>query len=89
MKIKLNQNDNLTIETGSNDENWVTVASGKWESCLAVGFLKSNQYLEIRKKQELTNCFFFENKRAKKEFDFGWWSDAEIIFSLNEVKHNQ
>jgi hypothetical protein len=43
--------------------------------------------MEIRRKANQVKTFYFESKRHKKEFDFGYWEDAEVIFAFNEVIH--
>ena len=63
-------------------------------TCLAsqVGLRVTNwttrkQYIEIRKKDNQVAMFVFPKKGYKKEIDFGYWEDAEVVYSINEVEH--
>lgn len=90
MNLKLQSNESLRINTGHAGNNFIDVCAEKDQIALTVQALASMQYMEIRKKGGIIKTFYFENKHAKKSFDFGWWEeDAEVIFANNEVKHNK
>ena len=85
METKLNSTDRLRVTTGHTKNNYIDIECGQWELALEVSFLASKQYMEIRKKSGHICSFYFESKRHKKEYDFKWWEDAEVIFSNNDV----
>lgn len=85
METRLCSKQRLRIITGHSKNNWIDVESGEWEQALEVSFLASQQYLEIRKKEGQICSFYFESKRHKKYYDFGWWTDAEVVFANNDV----
>ena len=87
MEIRLFSQQNLRVTTNPNKRNWVDIRSGEWEQALEVSFLASQQYLEVRKKDGQICSFYFESKRHKKYYEFGWWKDAEVIFANNDVQH--
>ena len=87
MELRLNSEQRVRITTGSSKKNFIDITSGKWEQALSVSFLCSQTYFEVRKKEGQINSFYFESKRHKKDFDFGWWSDAEVLFANNDVRH--
>ena len=87
MDIRLNSKQRFRVVTGYSKNNWIDITCGDFEQSLEVSFLSSQQYLEIRKKEGQICSFYFESKRQKKDYDFGWWIDAEVVFSNNDVKH--
>jgi hypothetical protein len=87
MELKLYSKDKIRLITGSSNNNFIDCVSEHQEAALTVSFLPSQTYMEIRKKANQVKIFYFENKKHKKEFDFGYWEDAEVIFALNEVVH--
>lgn len=88
MELKLNSSENIRLITGSNKYgNFIDCSAEYQESALSVSFLCSQTYMEIRRKANQVKTFYFESKRHKKEFNFGYWEYAEIIFTFNEVKH--
>lgn len=86
MEIRPGSKQKLKITTGTTN-NWIDIRCGEWEQALEVSFLCAQQYLEIRKKAGYICSFYFQNKRQKKDYDFGWWEDAEVIFANNDVQH--
>ena len=87
MEIRLNSKQRVRVITGQSKNNFIDIKSGDWERALEVSFLTPNQYMEVRKKDNTICTFYFESKRHKKEYDFGWWKDAEVVFANNDVRH--
>jgi len=87
METRLFGKQKLRVTTNQSRNNWLDIRSGESEQALEVSFLTSQQYLEIRKKDGQICSFYFESKRHKKYYDFGWWKDAEVIFANNDVRH--
>lgn len=85
MNIKLYKDDNLRIYGDHNQNNFIDVKSVGYES-LSVDFFSSFVYIEIRKKESKLRVFTFNKKSHKKECDFGWWEDAEVVYALNNTK---
>ena len=85
MQVRLYSEQKIRVTTGHKENNYIDVESGKWEQALEVSFFTSQQYLEIRKKDGQICSFYFESKRHKKDYDFGWWQDAEVVFANNDV----
>ena len=88
MEINLNQNDRFRVKTNRLDncgENFIDINGLQWEAGIAVDMYPSFHYIEMRKKERGIRLFLFKNKGAKKDFDLGWWDDAEVIFALNEI----
>ena len=52
---------------------------------MAIDLHTAFQYIEVRRKDCQVRVFSFKKKSHKKECDFGWWSDAEVILAINEV----
>ena len=50
---------------------------------MAIDLFASFQYIEIRKKDEQVRVFTFKRKSDKKDCDFKWWGDAEVILAIN------
>ena len=87
MELRLNSEQRIRLTTGSSKKNFVDVTGEKFELALGVSFLCSQTYFEVRKKDGQMKSFYFESKRHKKDFDFEWWSDAEVLFANNDVRH--
>ena len=58
----------------------------KSEKGISVDFFTYEVYMEVRKKGNQIKTFYFPRKSVKKDFDFGWWEDAEVVYSNNEVE---
>ena len=88
MELHLNSEQRIRLTTGSGKKIFVDVTGEKWEQSLGISFLCSQVYFEVRKKDGQIKSFHFQSKRHKRYFDFEWWSDAEVVFSNNDVKHD-
>ena len=84
MNLKLYHGYKLRIVGDFEDQNFIDIEGVGYES-LAIGLFKSFHYIEIREKESMIRVFTFPKKSLKKECDFGWWADAEVVFSRNEI----
>ncbi len=89
MNIKLNSNEQIRIETSYTriDNNFINITS--LNDCIGLritNWSNIRQYTEIRKKDNQIAMFIFKKKRDKKYANLGWWEDAEVVYSCNEVK---
>jgi hypothetical protein len=84
MDLRIRQDDNLRIYSDYKQENFIDIYQVGYES-MAINLFAHFQYIEIRKKKDQLRVFTFTKKLMKKECDFGWWDDAEVVFSVNEV----
>ena len=84
MEIKLNHEDRFRVDGGYDGmSNFIDISKAGFSgicTTLFTGF----QYIEVRKKDGLLKIYTFPKKSHKKEYDFGTWTDAEVVFSLNE-----
>ena len=83
MDLRIRQDDNLRIYADHKQQNFIDVHQVGYEG-MAIDLFTSFQYIEIRKKNTQLRVFTFTKKSMKKECDFGWWDDAEVVFSINE-----
>jgi hypothetical protein len=51
---------------------------------MAIDLFGSFSYIEIRQKENKIRVFSFQKKSYKKECDFGWWEDAEVVYAMNK-----
>jgi len=71
-----------------NESNFIDVRSLDFELGLMItNYSLGRQYIELRRKDNQIALLLFSKKSHKKDVDLGYWSDADIIFSLNEVEH--
>ncbi len=82
MNLKLYQDENIRIET-PHSGIFTEVRYVGYET-LAVDLYGFQGYIEIRKRNDNIRVFHFPQKFYKKECDFGFWEDAEIVFSYNK-----
>ena len=85
-KLRLNSEERMRITADYKENNFIDVCGHKDELGMSIEFYPTMQYIEIRKKGGVCKQFMFEKKGHKKHYDFGYWEDAEVIFSLNEVR---
>ena len=85
--LKLNSGERMRITADHKEDNFIDVRGLKEDTGMSIEFYPTMQYIEIRKKGEVCKQFMFGKKGDKKYYDFGYWEDAEVIFSLNEVQH--
>ena len=88
MDIKLSQDDTFRIYADNKGNNFIDVLQFGYDA-MAVDMFTNFQYIEIRKKHDIIRVFSFKKKSHKKECDFGWWEDAEVVFSINEQTVNK
>ena len=87
MNIQLYNKEKVRVYQGS---DWLTSTfidvgcPDKSYKTLVADFYGFDNYIEIRKKENYVRVYQFQKKSYKKEFDFGWWKDAEVIFSYNK-----
>lgn len=87
MDINLHSTDKFRIST-ERGKNFIDVSGMEFEIGLSVSLFPTFNYIEIRKHGNDIEIFIFRNKIAKKYYDFGeYWKDAEIVYSLNKVRH--
>jgi len=85
-KIKLDQTDRIRIYGDWKEDLFIDINGHKDELGMSIDLYPTMQYIEIRKKGGVCKLFLFEKKGNKKYYDFGFWEDAEVIFSINDVK---
>lgn len=84
MEVKLQSKDTFRVNGDySNCCNFIDISKEGF-SGIGMCLFTSFQYIEIRKKKDMIKVFTFPKKSHKKEHDFGYWEDAEIVFTLNE-----
>jgi hypothetical protein len=81
MHVEINKSEKIRVETYSGP--FIDVTHVGYES-LAVDIYGFLGYVELRKKDKRLRLFQFPEKSYKKDCDFEWWEDAEIVFSYNE-----
>jgi len=80
MDLELFQKQRVRIKTGSGP-----FVDAEHTGFASLGFIFHGQcgYIEIRMKKGDHKVFQFPRKAHKKECDFGWWEDAEVVYSYN------
>jgi hypothetical protein len=81
MDIQLQGKESIRVKTYSGP--FIDIRHIDYES-LAVDLYAFQGYIELRQKDRQFRLFQFPKKSYKKDHDFGWWKDAEVIFSYNE-----
>ena len=84
MEINLQDSDRLRLHADFKQENFVNISKFGYEA-MAIDLHTAFQYIEVRCKDCQVRVFSFKKKSHKKECDFGWWADAEVILAINEV----
>jgi len=87
MEIRLNNKESIRLTVDHERNNFIDVSCEDYEMAGGITLFPSMQYVEIRKKGGYIKIFTFKKKSHKKEIDFGYWKDAEVIFAINEVIH--
>lgn len=85
--LRLYPTERIRITADYKDNSFIDVSGHKDELGMSIELYPTMQYIEIRKKGGVLRQFIFEKKGHKKYYDFGYWGDAEVIFSINEVHH--
>jgi hypothetical protein len=89
MDIKLGSEDNLRVDgTYSASSQFLDIKKEDY-CCLSVTAYTGFQYIEIRKKDGMLRMFTFFRKSDKKGFDFGVWTEADVVYSCNEQTMNK
>ena len=83
METRIRKDDRLRIVGDFKGNNFIDIRQVGYES-IAVDLHASFNYIEIRRKEQQIRVFTFPKKSLKKECDFGWWEDAEVVYSVNE-----
>lgn len=88
MDLKIQNKDRLRIHCDYKENNFIDIEQVGYES-MCIDMFPRFHYIEIRRKEHMVRTFVFPKKSYKKECDFGWWEDAEVILAINEVKINE
>ena len=84
MDIRLYNSESTRLTADHDGDNFVDVTSMSSDGDMSVGlYTLNNQYIEIRKKDNKLQLFKFKSKASKKYINFGYWQDAEVVFSFN------
>lgn len=87
MNIHLHSQERHRISTGSSggiSQTFMDIESGKDQYGISVEAYTMHR-LEIRKKANVIKLFAFPKDEYYKDYDFGWWSDADVIWTnLND-----
>lgn len=84
-KIKLDSEEIIRLSADVRNDVFIDVICHKNELGISIEFRPYSQYVEIREKNGVCRQFIFEKKGHKKYYDFGYWADAKVVFSINEV----
>ena len=68
----------LRIST-NNNRVFADASAAPFEECLTVEFYQQHR-LELREKLNVFKMFVFIKEQNVSEFDYGWWSDAIVIW---------
>ena len=90
MEIKLHSPDSLRVEATISGVtgNFIDLSTDGLTN-VAIDLYPSFYYIEIRQKDGFLKLFTFPKKSMKKCYDFGYWDDAEVVFSNNTQTHNK
>lgn len=86
MDIKLTPKERCRIHSSFSCDNFIDITSEN--HIISLEAYPRNHYIEIRKKEGYTRMYFFKKKSYKEGYDFGYWDDAEVVFALNNVRHD-
>lgn len=87
MELKLNNNDRFRVYADHDRHNFIDIKQENYDG-MSVDLYCSLQIIEMRKKENVIRIFLHHTKEQKEECDYGWWSDAEILFiSDSVIKH--
>jgi hypothetical protein len=89
MDLRLYSKQGVRVITHHSTRNFIDIKCLEAEIGLRVtNWTNTYQYIEIRKKQNQIAMFIFMKKSDKKHAKLEWWDDAEVVYSINEVKTN-
>ncbi|MCP4760786.1 MAG: hypothetical protein GY870_03325 [archaeon] len=85
MELKLHSEQHIRTSTDQSN-NFIDVFSMKHETGLLVQLHPFIHYIEIREDlRGFVRMFLFKTKGEKKNYNFGKWEDAKVVYSKNEV----
>ena len=87
MEIRLYNKDRLRIKADTDGDNFINVSTDVNLESLTVDIYPIFHYIEMRLKNDTMQMFLFKKKSHKKHYDFGYFKDAEVVYSLNKVIH--
>lgn len=83
MDLTIRPKDNIRLISDCSDGKLFTDVRFQEYGVFGIELYEQCGYIEIRKKQRQIKVFQFLRKSHKKEFNFDWWEDAEIVFTYN------
>lgn len=91
MELKLGNKESIRIITNqysTTTENFIDVKALPDQMGIEITNWSNNvQYTELRLKNNQLALLVYRKKGDKKYTDLGYWEDAEVVYSINEVKH--
>ena len=88
MRIIMNENDSIRVSADSGQTLFCDLMLCGYKS-LALDLNPLFAYIEIREKDKQLRVFMLPKKSMKKEIDYGWWEDAEVVYSCNNQIMNK
>ena len=83
MELRVRTEEGIRVIGDHKNDNIVDVNGVGYDS-LAIDLYPRFYYIEIRKKEDQIRVFTFPKKSSKKDCDFGWWKDADVILAVND-----
>jgi len=85
MELRIYPKDRIRITSDYKGQNFIDTEGMKDEIGMSIDLYPSFHYIEMREKDGMIRVFLFQKKGLKKYYDFGYWKDAEVVYSLNKV----
>jgi hypothetical protein len=79
MELELYADERVRVKTS---KTLIDVQRIGYDS-LGINLNSYDAYIEVRKKGHELKVFQFPKRSYKKENEFGYWKDAEVVFSYN------
>lgn len=84
MDLKLYTGDYVRVYA-KDEDHFIDVLIAPEDNTVIVDLYPRFYLIEIREKDHQVRIFSFKTELDKLDYYYGWWEDAEIIYSKNEV----
>jgi hypothetical protein len=85
MNLRLFHNDRVRLTADHKEDLFIDITQDHYEG-LSIDIYPWFCIGEVRRRDNILRLFIFKNKTYREGYDFGWWKEAEIIYSFNSIR---
>jgi len=85
MNLRLYDKDRIRIDADHDGDMFIDISQDHYEG-ISIDIYSHFCMGEIRCKRGILKMFIFKGPEYRADYDFGYWADAEIVYSFEKAQ---